>query len=137
MTKSTKEIDVLIRDALGQADADLFDEFGEQSLAGMATEVLRGRHRWAVGASFAVGLAFLALSVWSLIRFLGAADPSEMLRWGALFFFSITVVWAMKIWYWMEMNRKALAREIKRLELHVTQLASALRRGEGGAARSQ
>ncbi|MFQ5747659.1 MAG: DUF6768 family protein [Gemmatimonadota bacterium] len=134
MTKSTKEIDVLIREALGQADADLFGEFGEQSLAGMATEVLRGRQRWIVGVSLVVGLVFLGLSVWSLVRFLGEPGPVGMLRWGALLFFSVTAVWAMKIWYWLEMNRKALAREIKRLELQVAQLAGALRRENDEAA---
>ena len=36
-----------------------------------------------------------------------------------------------KIWYWLEMNRLAITREVKRLELQMAQIARKLARSQG------
>ena len=51
-----------------------------------------------------------------------------MLRWGgasALGFAGLALV---KVWFWMEMQKNAIMREVKRLELQVASLAAQLRR---------
>jgi len=50
-----------------------------------------------------------------------------MLRWGAGFFFTAFVALNAKNWYWMQMERIAMTREIKRVELLVAHLAAELR----------
>jgi hypothetical protein len=49
-----------------------------------------------------------------------------MIRWGAAMLLCFGVITAIKIWYWLEMNRLALTRELKRVELRVAQLAQKL-----------
>jgi len=129
MKRSIEEIDVLIREALGQADADLLDQFGEQSLPEMITGAFRGRHRLEMGAVTLVVMLFFGLTIFSAVRFLGATEIREMLLWGAGVFIGFSSMAGFKLVGWMQMNRNALAREIKRLELQVAQLARTLREG--------
>ncbi len=127
MKRSIEDIDVLIREALGQADADLLDQFGEQSIPEMITEAFRGRHRLEMGAVTLVVMIFFGLTIFCAVRFLGATDIRQMLLWGAGVFIGFSSMAGFKLVGWMEMNRNALAREIKRLELQVAQLARQLR----------
>ena len=45
MFRSNSEIDSLIREALGEADAEAFNDLGTQSMAELLSEAFRGRHR--------------------------------------------------------------------------------------------
>ncbi len=49
-----------------------------------------------------------------------------MLLWAAAMFLCLGAVTSIKIWYWLEMNRLAVTREVKRLELQVVQIARKL-----------
>lgn len=122
MKKSIDEIDALIKEALSKEEAHLYDEFGEQSIFEQALEVLRGKQRIVAGVTMIVTLAFVAGGVFSAIRFFQAEAIREMMMWGGAFFFFLVLVLALKIWYWMEMQRHTLSREIKRLELQVARL---------------
>lgn len=51
----------------------------------------------------------------------------EILRWGAGFFVGFLAAQGGKTWYWMQHERLALIREVKRVELLVAQLALELR----------
>lgn len=133
MSRSIKDIDVLIREALGQADAELLDQIGEQSLPEMITEAFRGRHRLEAGANLVVIMIFFGLSIVCAVRFLGASEIRQMLIWGGGFFLSWSSMVGFKLVGWMQMNRNALAREIKRLELQVAQLARTIRAGSSEA----
>jgi hypothetical protein len=42
--------------------------------------------------------------------------------WGGGFFLGIFMVTALKVWAWMQMDRNAIIREIKRLEVQLTAL---------------
>lgn len=126
MKRSIEEIDVLIREALGQADADLLDQFGEQSIPEMITEAFRGRHRLEMGAVTLVIMIFFGLTIFCAVRFLGATEIRQMMLWGAGVFIGFSSMAGFKLVGWMEMNRNALAREIKRLELQIAQLARTL-----------
>ena len=46
-------------------------------------------------------------------------------------YFAILIAMS-KIWYWMELNRNSLAREVKRLELEVALMSRQLGEGVGG-----
>lgn len=127
MKPSNDNIDVLIRDALGQEDSELFEQLGEQSLLQKQIEVFRSQSAWMTIGILTVGIAFMALAVYSAIRFYSAPDLREMIVWVVVFFFSLSAVMAMKLWDWMEIERATMTREIKRLELRIAQLASTLR----------
>lgn len=126
MNEPTKELDRLIREALDQGDGDILDRFGEQSQSELLTEAFRGRHRMYAVGGIVANLILFVLGVFAAVRFVQAADQRSMMLWGAgaaLCFGGVTVI---KIWYWLEMTRLALAREIKRVELQVAHVAQTL-----------
>jgi hypothetical protein len=126
MSRSNDELDDLIREALGQPDGELLLGDADPSMAERLTEVFRGRHRFlAVGGGIA-NLVLFVLAVFSGVQLLRATDERAMLLWGAAMLLCFVAVTAIKIWYWLEMNRLALTREIKRLELRVAQIARRL-----------
>ncbi|MEN8145415.1 MAG: DUF6768 family protein [Gemmatimonadota bacterium] len=127
MKPSNENIDVLIREALGQEDAELFEQLGEQSLLQKQIQVFRSQSAWMTAGMLIVGIAFMALGIYAAIRLYHAPDMREMIIWLAVFFFSYTTILGMKLWDWMEIERASVTREIKRLELRIAQLASALR----------
>lgn len=131
MKTSNDDVDALIREALTREEAELFEQLGEPSLPEMITEVFRGRWRWLMILSMVVTTLLTVLAVYCAVRFYQAPEEREMLAWGAGGFFCLMAVMANKIWYWMEMQRHSLSREIKRLELAVVHLAGELRGRQG------
>jgi hypothetical protein len=132
MTRTAHDIDDVIRTVLGQADAELADRFREQSSTELLAEAFRSRNRrLAIGGAVATLVLFLA-GIFCGVRFLQATDQRAMLLWGGGLLLCFGAVTALKIWYWLEMNRLALTRDIKRVELRVTQLAQALRDAAAG-----
>ncbi len=126
--KNEREIDALIRDALSQEEAAHYDRLGEPSVSEMLTDLFRGRNRWLIVLTSAVTVAFFGMAICSGWRFYHAPELRDMMRWGAVFFFCVMAVIANKTWSWMEMERNAITREIKRLELQVASLAAELRK---------
>jgi len=123
MPRPTREIDALIREALGPADAAVHDQFGGLSLFQLMFETFRGRHQPFVIGGFAAVLVLFVLGILSAIRFLHAPDLHQMILWGAATAFCIGIVTSIKIWFWLEMARHSIVREISRLQLQVVRLA--------------
>ncbi len=123
-----KDLDKKIQEALRNEDAELFDEFSaEPSIFEMLMQTFRGRHRWLVFLTMFWTVVFMVLGVLSVIRFFRAEDTRDMLMWAAASAFFLSGVSMMKVWYWMELNKNSLAREIKRLELQVARLAGRIK----------
>ena len=57
-----------------------------------------------------------------------ASNLEDMLRWGAGSALAFAGLALVKVWFWMEMQKNAIMREVKRLELQVASLAAQLRR---------
>ncbi len=125
--KTEREIDALIRDALSEEEAAHFDQLGEPSLTEMVTDLYRGRNRWLVVITSVVIVVFFGLALYTGWRFYHAPEVREMLLWGGACFFCFMAVMGNKLWHWMEMERNAIVREIKRLELQVAHLAAELK----------
>ena len=122
------DIDLKIREALSAEDAEFSKELeGELSMFQMLSDTFRGRHRWLVIMVFVVTTAYMGLAIFSAFRFFAVEGVRDMLLWGGLFGFSLLAVTACKIWYWMELNKNAITREVKRVELQIAQLAKQLR----------
>lgn len=122
------DIDALIAETLSREEAEFLARLDEPSVFDQLAGIFRARNRWLNVLGMALTLVFLGLAVYSVTRFLSpAAEVRDMLRWGAALFFSVQAVWALKTWYWMELQRNNLTREIKRLELQVALLADGLR----------
>jgi len=121
------DVDELIREALRAEGVEGLERLGEPSLPGMVTEVFRSRLRWYGAMFMAMILVFTVLAVLCAVRFLSTNDVPDMILWGAGFFLCYLAVMGGKSWYWMQMERLAMTREIKRVELMVAHLAARLR----------
>ena len=121
------DVDELIREALKAEGLEGLERLGEPGLPDMVTEVLRSRLRWYGAMFLAMILVFTVLAVLCAVRFLSTDNVPDMIRWGAGFFLCYLVVMGGKSWYWMQMERLAMTREIKRVELMVAHLAARLR----------
>jgi hypothetical protein len=126
MTEPTKELDRLIRDALREDDAELLEQFEEQSTVELLTESFRGRRRLTAIGGVAANLLLLGTAFVAAGRFLEASDQRTMLIWAGAVAFCVLAVTAIKIWWWIEMARLGLARDMRRVELQVARLSQRL-----------
>ncbi len=123
------ELDKMVREALGEEDRELFEKYNsDMSVFEMIGESFRGRNRWLTIYAFLWTFAFLGLAIWCAVKFYGldadTASTKELIGWAVGFSFSMMTVGLLKIWFWLDMQRHATTREIKRLELAVAQLAA-------------
>jgi len=122
------DLDKKIREALRTEDAELFDDFGgEPSVFDLMLETFRGRHWWLSAITAIWSLVFFVLAVISAVKAVRTEDPREMTLWALAFVFCILAVSMLKMWFFMEMNKNAITREIKRLELQIARLASRIK----------
>lgn len=117
-------IDDKIRAALQAEGQDADDLLAEPGIRELIHDVFRGRLRWLNLVGWVIGVIAFGLSVLALVRFLQAEELRQMILWGMILLFCITAVGGMKIWFWMELQKNAILREIKRVELQVARLAA-------------
>jgi hypothetical protein len=123
MPRSPDDIDNLILEALLQEDVQPLDDQEGQSMAEMLTGVFRGRHRLLAIGGAVVNLALFVFALFCGVKVLGAEELRPLVLWGFAMLLAFGAITAIKIWYWLEMNRLALTREIKRLQLRVSWIA--------------
>lgn len=113
-------IDERIRKELQDQTTPLDDvDPTEAGLFGMLHRVFTGTlRRWAAYGML-LTLVFFFLTVWCIVRFTTASDVDERLLWGLGALFGFHAVSMLKMWFFMEMNRNSVLREIKRLEIAV------------------
>lgn len=128
----TDDIDRLIADTLTAEEREFLAELEEPSMMQQGLDLFRSRHRALTLGGAVAMLAFLAFAIYCGARFVGATDVSEMLRWGAGGFLAVLLIFAIKIWSWMQIQSNALRRELKRLELQLASLAGRQRAGGRG-----
>jgi len=122
------ELDRKIRESLQRENTDLGGEIGDEpSVFEMLMETCRGRHRWLALLGAFWTLVFLVLGVLAAIQFFQAEGTRDQLMWAAASLMCMSAVSMLKIWYFMEINKNAITREIKRLELQVARLAARIR----------
>lgn len=117
-------LDDTIREALrtnaGDASATLDDH--ELGVFEMIGETFRSRLRWWAVLVMLYILAFMILAVVAAFRFFDAEAVRSQILWAAVFIVSFQGVGLLKSWWWNQMDRNALTREIKRLELRIAVL---------------
>jgi hypothetical protein len=119
------ELERSIRQALPQDDARPLEALGEDpTLYQQVLETFRGRLRWLHLLGWIAGFAFFAIACICAWRFVNAPELRSMLLWGAAASLAVMALVLVKIWFWMELNKNAILREIKRLELQTARLAA-------------
>jgi hypothetical protein len=126
MSRPEENIDKLIRDALSNEEAEAYDQLGEQTLLEEALSVLNGRAKYINWMVVFFSFVFFGIAVYAAFQFFDAIATKELIMWSVIFIISMTAVSALKMWYWMEMNKNATIRELKRVELQVSHLANVI-----------
>ncbi|MEO1051310.1 MAG: DUF6768 family protein [Bacteroidota bacterium] len=124
MKKSNDTIDEMIKKALSEEEAEFYDQLDEQSLPEMFTGLFQGKQKWLTILTAFMQLMLFIVAVICAVNFLQTEALREMIIWGAGFFLFFMAVTTLKMWHWMQIDKNALMREMKRLELQVAALAS-------------
>lgn len=118
-------IDDTIRRVLSPADVQAYEALSrELSPVGEAMGMFRSARSgftWIVALGGAVFLAIGGYAVWHLLN---ATDIREMLGWTLLAIFIMLSLALVKLWFWLEMQRNAVVREVRRLELQIASLVA-------------
>lgn len=124
------ELDQKIMATLAADEAAEFERTGgEQSLPEMVFGTFRGRHRWMMMMAWAYTAVFFGIGVWFAIEFFQAGDVRHTLMWGFGAMFCMMAVSFLKLWMLQEMQKNAIIREVKRVELQVARLSAKLNDG--------
>jgi hypothetical protein len=121
------ELERSIKQALAQDDARLLESLGEDpSLYRQVLETFQGRLRWLNLLGWVAGFAFFVIACICAWRFVSALELRSMLLWGGGALVAVMALVLVKIWFWMELQKNAILREVKRLELQTARLAARL-----------
>ena len=98
----------------------------ELSIFGLIGESFRSRMRWVVFIAILLILVFAGLTIYCAIEMFHAVDAGQKIEWAAMGLASFIVFAMLRLWYFMELNRLSITREIKRVELQLSLLARQL-----------
>jgi hypothetical protein len=117
-------LDQAIRQALSAEDAEFLAKFEAQSPLNEAIGTFSGK--WGAMNIFAALITFALFGVfvycaWSAFV---STDLRETMLWSAGALWAALAVAMLKMYFWMEMNKNVMLREMKRLELQVARLAA-------------
>jgi len=123
MKTNKVDIDKLIKETLTQEEAKFYDELDEQNVFEMLGSLFQGKNRWIMYVMNFMTLVFFGLFVYCAVQFFDTENTNEMIKWGIgglVFLFGVSML---KVFAWMQMDKNALLREIKRLEIQVSSLS--------------
>ncbi len=118
-------LDRAIRDALSKEDAEFLSRFEDHSTpVGEVLDTFRGR--WALMNAFAAIITFALFGafVYCAWQMFEANDVRDTVLWSVGAIIAMLGVAMLKMYFWMEINKNAVLREVKRLELQVARLAA-------------
>lgn len=118
-------VDEAIRRALSPEDAKTFDALGQdQSILEQAIDAFRGQDILFRVVAWTAAIALFVASCGLVWQFVHATQTREMLLWGAASALTLSGLGMVKLWFWAEMQKNSILRELKRLEFQVASLAS-------------
>jgi hypothetical protein len=123
MNDNMKDIDQLIKETLTQEEAKFYDELDEQNVFEMVLGLFKGKNKWIMFVMNFMTLVFFVLFVYCTIQFFNTDITNELIKWGIgglVFLFGVSML---KVFAWMQMDKNAILREMKRLELQVSSLS--------------
>ncbi|GAA4277971.1 DUF6768 family protein [Aquimarina mytili] len=123
MKNDMKDIDRLIKETLTKEEAKFYDELDEQNLLEMIGGLFKSRNSWIIIVMNIVHVIAFILLVYCIVQFLNTDNTNELIKWSVAGFTCMSFVVMLKLFSWMQMDKNALLREIKRLELQVSSLA--------------
>ena len=123
-----ESIDERIRRALSSEDRAILAELDSHgTIYGEVAATFSGHRRWVNVAGWMAGLLMLAVAVVCGWQFFTQPDVRIMQMWGTGLIVSTLSLGLVKLWFFLELQRTAILREIKRVELQVAGLTAEMR----------
>ena len=123
MKTNMEDIDQLIKETLTKEEAKFYDELEEQNVLGMLSGLFTGKNKWIIILMNVMTLVFFVLFIYCTVNFFSATETNELLKWGLGGLVFLVGVSMLKVFAWMQMDKNAILREMKRLELQVSSLS--------------
>lgn len=128
--KNNQDIDRLIQEALNEDERELFHQYDEQGMFGMIGGLFKGRMKWLNALTAIIQVTMVGFAFYFAFLFFSSSEPTEMIRFGSIFFTLLIAITTLKIFHMLEMYKNATVREIKRMEFQVSILANKLSKKE-------
>ncbi|MFK7782588.1 DUF6768 family protein [Psychroserpens sp.] len=123
MKTNMEDIDQLIKETLTQEETKFYDSLEEQNVLGMIAGLFSGKNKWIIILMNIMTLVFFGLFVYCLVNFFESTETNELIKWGLGGLVFLIGVSMLKVFAWMQMDKNAILREMKRLELQVSSLS--------------
>jgi hypothetical protein len=108
---------------IGTVMDDAYDDTREGSIRSMVREFYSRRMAWTAAFIWVVALILVGLAVFSAVRFFGATETKSQILYATLFLTFFYWLGLMKVFAWQMVHRNSIAREIKRLEIRLAEMA--------------
>jgi uncharacterized membrane protein YciS (DUF1049 family) len=126
MKNRMEDIDKLIKETLTQEEAKFYDELEEQNLFQMLGGIFKGKNTWLAVLLNMMNAIVFGLFIYCIIQTMDIENTNDLILWVGGAILSFLTMSMIKIYFWMQIHRNALTREIKRLELQVSSLSGRL-----------
>lgn len=123
MKNKMEEIDQLIKETLSKEEAAFYDSLEEQNLFEMVVGLFKGKNAWILITTNIMTIIFFGLFVYSCVQFFNVESTEDLIKWGFGSLMLLLSLSMLKIYAWMQMDKNAMLREMKRLELQVMSLS--------------
>jgi hypothetical protein len=123
MKTKKEDIDKLIKETLTEQEAKFYEELDEQNIFEMLGEVYRGKNSWLMVLTNIIQVIFFGFFIHCAIQFFKVEETNELIKWGVFGGIALFAQSMLKMFTWMQMDKKAIIREIKRLEIQVSSLS--------------
>ncbi len=123
MKNKMEDIDRLIKETLSHEEAKFYDELDEQNLLEMIGGLFKTKNRWLIVVMNIVNIVGFITLIYCIVQFLNTNTTDMLIKWFAAGFVCIIFMIMIKLFSWMQMDKNALLREIKRLELQISSLS--------------
>ena len=124
MKNKMEEIDDLIKETLTKEEAEFYDSLDEQNLLEMVGGLFKTKQRWLIILMNIVQVISFGLFIYCAVQFFKVEETNELIKWGAGGFMFLLMSTFMKLFSWMQMDKYAILREMKRLELQISSIAN-------------
>jgi len=123
MKNEMEEIDKLIKDTLSKEEAKFYDKLEEQNLIESVFGLYKGKNAWLNILLNIVTVIFFVALIYCGIQFFKAESAIELTKWGIGSLALLLNMCMLKLYSWMQMDKHAILREMKRLELQIMSLS--------------
>jgi len=121
------DIDEKIKEALKASDEKWLEEYeADRSVFCLVSDTFKSKQRWLVMIVFIFIFLFFGLSIYFGYQAFNAEELRDVVIYATAFVTCFFTVSFFKVWYWMELNKHAQSREIKKLELQIARLSAKL-----------